>query len=100
MAAVQYDAPPEAARITEEEVHRALAFLIAIEPGPADDTLDDLDDAAYDAVMEASPWRHATAEIVLWPIGIFCSSRRVSTVRFAPGIGRTDRVGWSDVVDE
>ena len=65
MVALQYDAPSEAARITEEEVHRALAFLIAIEPDPDDDTLDDLDEAAYDALMEANVARGEAATTVL-----------------------------------
>ena len=62
MVALQYDAPPEAARITEDDVHRALAFLIAIEPDPDDDTLDE---AAYDALMEATVARGEVATTVL-----------------------------------
>jgi len=65
MVALQFDAPPEAARIMEEDVHRALDFLIAIEPDPDDDTLDNLDDAACDALMEANVARGEAVTAVL-----------------------------------
>ncbi len=54
MTEADYTAPSETVRLTEEDVHAALAFVVAIEPDPDDEAFDDLGDDAYEAMMRAS----------------------------------------------